>query len=99
MDHKEQRGRRKARNPFPESNRLLQQLRILSRAMVPFLAASARESLWHVRSRLSGARARLGRAAEKVRVPAPVYVAGSVAICGVAVFFSLYTLGTTVEVH
>ena len=96
MDHKEQRGRRKARNPFPESNRLLQQLRILSRAMVPFLAASARESLWHVRSRLSGARARLGRAAEKVRVPAPVYVAGSVAICGVAVFFSLYTLGTTV---
>ena len=42
---------RRRRNTFPESNRLLPQLRILSRALLPFLGACVSRFFWWLGTR------------------------------------------------
>ena len=100
MSHSTNRERRKQfkakRNPFPESNRFFQQLRILSVTMAPYWGYRFRSAAFRFRSGAAAAGEKLRAASARVKIPASAYLAGSAAIAAVAVFFSLYTLGTTI---
>ena len=81
---------------FPESNRLTGQLRILCRTMLPFLGAVLFSSFWRLKSRAVLCSLRVRSFFERRRMPAPTFLAASLAISAVAVFLSIFTLGTTV---
>ena len=88
--------RRSARPAFPESNRLLGQLDILSKSLLPFLLAVLAAGFWWVRAKLTHIYAKSRSLSERFHLPAPTFLAASVLIAATAVFLSIFTLGTTV---
>ena len=88
--------RRSARPAFPESNRLLGQLHILSKSLLPFLLAVLAAGFWWVRAKLTHIYAKSRSLSERFHLPAPTFLAASVLIAATAVFLSIFTLGTTV---
>ena len=95
-EKRDMRPRRSKRAAFPESNRLWAQLRILSHSLLPILATLWADGTARLRRKRSDLAAKLRPFLEKARVPAPVYLAGSLLIAGIAVFTSMFTLGTTI---
>ena len=87
---------RRRRNAFPESNRLLPQLRILSRALLPFLGACVSRFFWWMGARWTQFYAQLLNRRERMRLPAAMFLTASILIAAAAVFVSVFTLGTTV---
>ena len=81
---------------FPESNRFWPQVRILLTAQLPLLGAMAREVRLRLVSGIHGVLAKFRGFFERKRLPAPVFLAAAVLIAVPAVFFSLFTWGTTV---
>ena len=83
---------------FPESNRLLSQLRILSLAMLPFLLARFSGLMWRARTAFFGVFAKLRSLFERSRTPigAAVFLGAAFLISSAAVLSSLFTFGTTV---
>ena len=90
------RAPRRRRNAFPESNRLLPQLRILSRALLPFLGACVSRFFWWMGDRWTRLYAQLLNRRERMRLPAAMFLTASILIAAAAVFVSVFTLGTTV---
>ncbi len=88
--------RRLRRNTFPESNRLLPQLRILSRALLPFLGAMVSRFFWWIGDNWTRFYARLLNRRERMRLPAAMFLTASILIAASAVFVSVFTFGTTV---
>lgn len=88
--------RRLRRNAFPESNRLLPQLRILSRALLPFLGAMVSRFFWWIGDNWTRFYARLLNRRERMRLPAAMFLTASILIAASAVFVSVFTFGTTV---
>ena len=85
------------RNPFPESNRFWTQVKILLGSMTPFLAASFARAMGRVKDRAASAGAKFHTVSDRFhRIPAPMFLAASILVAAVAVFSSLFTLGTTV---
>jgi len=91
-------SRHSRRSLFPESNRFVGQLRILSRAMLPFLFARVSGAVWRARAAFFNVFSKLRSAAEnsRSRIPAPVFLCAALLIASAAVFTSIFTLGTTV---
>ena len=87
---------RRRRNAFPESNRLLPQLRILSRALLPFLGAMVSRFFWWIGDNWTRFYARLLNRRERMRLPAAMFLTASILIAASAVFVSVFTFGTTV---
>ena len=86
----------KARN-FPESNRFLVQVFLVIGGMFPMWRSLLHEKIQadrRQRSRAAGARERHWRAR---RIKPLHFIGGAAAIAAIALFFSFYTLGTTVE--
>lgn len=86
----------KARN-FPESNRFLVQVFLVIGGMFPMWRSLLHEKIQAARrqrSRAAGARERHWRAR---RIKPLHFIGGAAAIAAIALFFSFYTLGTTVE--
>ena len=86
----------KARN-FPESNRFLVQVFLVIGGMFPMWRSLLHEKIQadrRQRSRAAGARERHWHAR---RVKPLHFIGGAAAIAAVALFFSFYTLGTTVK--
>ena len=89
-------ARRLRRNPFPESNRLLGQLRILSGALLPFLLACVSAFFWRIGAWWTRLYARLLNYRERMHLPVAAFLAASILIAASAVFVSVFTFGTTV---
>ena len=86
----------KARN-FPESNRFLVQVFLVIGGMFPMWRSLLHEKIQadrRQRARAAGARERHWRAR---RIKPLHFIGGAAAIAAIALFFSFYTLGTTVE--
>ena len=86
----------KARN-FPESNRFLVQVFLVIGGMFPMWRSLLHEKIQadrRQRSRAAGARERHWPAR---RIKPLHFIGGAAAIAAIALFFSFYTLGTTVE--
>ena len=86
----------KARN-FPESNRFLVQVFLVIGGMFPMWRSLLHEKIQAARRQRScaaGARERHWRAR---RIKPLHFIGGAAAIAAIALFFSFYTLGTTVE--
>lgn len=90
--------RRSRRSAFPESNRLLGQLRILCRALLPFLLARISGAIWRAHALFFHIFANVRSASEhsRTRVPAAAFLCVALLIASVSVFTSIFTLGTTV---
>ncbi len=93
-----QNQRRSRRNAFPESNRLLSQLRILCLAMLPFLLARASGLMWRIRAAFFDVFVKLRAASEssRTRIPAVAFLGAAFLIGSTAILSSLFTFGTTV---
>ena len=94
--NQEREARRHRREKFPESNRFWRQIRILMGAQVPMLGAMVRNWRLALRGRLAAGWNKFRSAFERKRLPAPVFLAAAALITVPAVFFSLFTWGTTV---
>lgn len=92
----ERETRRRRRGEFPESNRFWAQIRILLGAQVPLLGAMARRWLMAARGKAAAVCHACSCALERRRLPVPAFLAAAVVITVPAVFFSLFTWGTTV---
>jgi len=88
--------RRSRRSAFPESNRLLGQLRILTRAMIPFFLARLSGAMWRLRAAFFSVFVKLRSASEHFRIPAVVFLFATILVVGASVFNSIFTTGTTV---
>jgi len=94
---KESRTRRGRRERFPESNRLLGQLRILSGALLPFLWWGGSRLLWRTGAGWSRLCNKLLPRQERMRLPAAMFLTASILIAAGAVFVTMFTFGTTVS--
>ena len=90
-------SRRSRRDQFPESNRLLGQLHILSRALFPFLWGEVSHVFWRIGAWWTRLYARMLQRRERMRLPAAMFLTASILIASVAVFVSVFTFGTTVS--
>ena len=81
---------------FPESERVPIQLLLFAWGMVPMLGGRIRESTWGRRKRSIGRFGRMRAWMERRKTHPAAFLAAAGTLAVVAVFFSLYTFGTTV---
>ena len=81
---------------FPESERTAILLLLFAWGMVPMLGGRIRERTWGRRKRSIGRFGRMRAWLERRKAHPAAFLAGAGALAVVAVFFSLYTFGTTV---
>ena len=86
---------KRARN-FPESERLPVQLLLFAWCMLPMLGSKLREHIWGRRRRAASKSARRNGWVERRRLHPVVFLGGACGIAALALFCSIYTVGTTV---
>lgn len=95
-DKEKGKTQRTKRAQFPESNRFWAQMRILLAAQLPLIGTMARELRLKICGGLHDFIAKVRIFTERKRIPAPVFLAVAALIAVPAIFFSLFTWGTTV---
>ena len=95
-DKEKGKTQRTKRVQFPESNRFWAQIRILLAAQLPLIGTMARELRLKICGGLHDFIAKVRTFTERKRIPAPVFLAVAALIAVPAIFFSLFTWGTTV---
>ncbi len=81
---------------FPESNRFLILVVLFLWGMMPLLFSRVRELGHKIHRRSIYFAGKLGDLGQKIRVKPAPYIAGAIVLCGIAVFFSFYTVATHV---
>ena len=81
---------------FPESERLPILLILFGWSMLPMAGSLLREHTWGQRKRFFHALGGLWKRAERFKFHPAAFLGGASALCAVALFFSVYTFGTTV---
>ncbi|SFP51012.1 Murein DD-endopeptidase MepM and murein hydrolase activator NlpD, contain LysM domain [Oscillibacter sp. PC13] len=89
--------REKRAKNFPESERFPIQFLLFAWSMLPMLGSRLRERTWGYRKQTMKQIARLRAQVEQHRVHPAVFLGAGGAIAAIALFFSFYTLGTTVR--
>ena len=88
--------REKKAKRFPESERLPIQLLLFVWGMLPMLASRLREATWGHRKRTINQFAHMRTWSERHRVHPAVFLGVGCSLAAIAVFCSIYTVGTTV---
>ena len=96
IDKEKGKTQRTKRIQFPESNRFWAQMRILLAAQLPLMGTMARELRLKIRGGFHDFIAKIRMFTERRRIPAPVFLVIAALIAVPAIFFSLFTWGTTV---
>jgi len=88
--------REKKAKRFPESERMPIQLLLFGWSMLPVLASRVREATWGRRKRAINHFGRMRTWVEHHRVHPAVFLGAGCGLAAIAVFCSIYTVGTTV---
>ena len=88
--------REKRAKHFPESERLLIQLLLFGWSMLPVAASRLREATWGRRKRAINQFGHMRGWAEEHRVHPAVFLGAGCGLAAIALFCSIYTVGTTV---
>ena len=88
--------REKRAKNFPESERLPVQLLLFAWCMLPMLGSKIQEHTWGRRRRAASKSSRMGRWMEGRKVHPVIFLGGACCLAALAVFCSIYTVGTTV---
>ncbi|MBR4870034.1 MAG: hypothetical protein IKU12_04535, partial [Oscillospiraceae bacterium] len=81
---------------FPESNRFLILLVLCMWGMMPLIFSKVREVGHKLRRKSVWFAGKMEDLGQKIRLKPAPFIAGAVVACGIAVFFSFYTVGTHV---
>ena len=81
---------------FPESNRFLILLVLCMWGMMPLIFSKVREVGHKLRRKSVWFAGKMEDLGQKIRLKPAPFIAGAIAACGIAVFFSFYTVGTHV---
>ena len=81
---------------FPESNRFLILLVLCMWGMMPLIFSKVREVGHKLRRKSVWFAGKMEDLGQKIRLKPAPFIAGAIVACGIAVFFSFYTVGTHV---